>query len=70
MVILVRALLALLCNCLKLFNYIYNLDSINDFFFNSLFLTIVYAYIISSLFCDVSLLILDYLSIARRLVPF
>jgi hypothetical protein len=70
MVISVRALLALFYNYFKLFSCICNLDSIDNFFFNSLFLTIVYIYIAFSLFCDVSLLIFNYLFIIRRLVPF
>jgi hypothetical protein len=70
MIILVKALLALLYNYFKLFNCIYSLNSINDFFFNSLSLIIVHTYIVSSLFCDVSSLIFNYLSIARRLVPY
>jgi hypothetical protein len=70
MVILIKILLALFYNCLKLFNCICSLNNINNFFFNSLFLTIVYIYVVSNLFCDVSLFILDYLFIVRRLVPF
>jgi hypothetical protein len=61
MVILVKALLTLSCNCFKLFNYIYSLDTINDFFFDSLFLIIMYAYVVFSLFYDVSLLIFNRL---------
>jgi hypothetical protein len=70
MIILIKALLTLFCSCLKFFNYIYSLNSINDFFFNSSFLIIMYVYVVFNLFCDVSLLILNYLFIARRLVPF
>jgi hypothetical protein len=70
MIILIKALLALLCSYLKLFNYIYNLNSINDFFFDSLFLIIVHIYVAFSLFYDVSLFIFNYLFIVRRLAPF
>jgi hypothetical protein len=70
MIILVKALLALFCNYLKFFSCIYNLDSINDFFFNSLFLIIVYVYVVFNLFYDVLSLIFDYLFTVRRLAPF
>jgi hypothetical protein len=70
MVILVRALLALFYNYFKFFNCICNLDNIDNFFFNNLFLIIMYAYVVSSLFYDVSLLIFDYLFITKRLAPF
>jgi hypothetical protein len=70
MVILIRALLTLLYSYFKFFNCIYSLDSIDNFFFNSLSLTIVYACVVFNLFCDVSSLVLDYLFIVRRLVPF